>query len=75
MDTVKQSCQVLDRILRQSGVIDESALPYDNDLLMYRLTQRKFIQPTATYDSGERIFAITDKGIAELERHPSHAGN
>jgi hypothetical protein len=75
MDTVKQSCQVLDRILRQGGVIDESALPYDNDLLMYRLTQRKFIRPTATYDSGERIFAITDKGIAELERNPSHTGN
>ena len=75
MDTVKQSCQVLDRILRQGGMIDESALPYEDDLLMYRLTQRKFIQPTATYDSGERIFAITDKGMAELKRHNTRTGN
>jgi hypothetical protein len=56
-------------------MIDESALPYNNDLLMYRLTQRKFIQPMAEYDNGERIFAITDKGIAELKRHSCHTGN
>lgn len=72
MDAAAQTCKVLDRIVRDGGMIAESMLPQDNDLVMFRLKQQQFISPVGTFtDSGELIFGITDKGVAELERHKS----
>ena len=75
MDPIKKSSEVLDRIYRSGGVIEESMLPNHNDLVMFRLTNQEFIQPYASCQDGERIFAITDKGMAELQRHVRCTGH
>jgi hypothetical protein len=76
VDTIKQTCNVLDRIIRMGGVVPESVLPQGDTLTMYRLTNQSFIKPVGTFlDSGETIFSITDKGMAEWERHDSRSGH
>ena len=75
MDPIRQSSEILDRIYRSGGVIEESMLPYENDLIMFRLTNQEFIRPCGAFESGERIFALTDKGMEELQRHVRSTGH
>lgn len=69
MDPIRDSYHVLDRMIRLGGVVGESSLPYGDALVMFRLTNQDFIKPLSELDTGERIFEITEKGMAEAERH------
>ena len=75
MDPITSSCRVLERIHRQGGLIAEECLPNHDTLTMYRLTYQNFIKQVATYSDGSCIFAITDAGVAELERHNRRTGH
>ena len=75
MDHIEQTTAVLARIVRHGGAIEESSLPHQNVLVMHRLTQRDFIKEVVEYENSERVYAITDKGVAELERHYARPGH
>lgn len=75
MDLIKQTGDVLSRIARSGGIVAESSLPPD-DLIMFRLTNKEFIKTIGVYrGTGESVFQITDKGLAELEEHYRRTGN
>lgn len=76
MDHITQTCNVLNRMVRQGGIVPESALPQGDLLTMVRLTNQDFIKPCGTFlDTGELLFGITEKGVAEAERHDRSRGN
>ena len=52
--------------------IRESKLPYEDQLLMHRLTNRNFLKATDVLESGESLFEITEAGIKEAQRGRDH---
>lgn len=51
--------------------IQESKLPGEDHLVMYRLTS-KFLKATDVLETGENIFAITEAGLQEAGRGRSN---
>jgi hypothetical protein len=66
MDHIIESGAVLQRIMKQGGLVFESNLP-QNDLIMFRLMDKQFIKPMVDTDQG-CLFAITQQGVDEAER-------
>ena len=49
--------------------IREGKLPYEDQLVMHRLTQRGFLKITGVLgETGECLFEITKEGTAEAEK-------
>jgi len=52
--------------------IRESRLPNEDHLVMFRLTNRKFLKAMDSLETGEGIFAITEDGLKEASRELSN---
>lgn len=61
-----QSGNFLNKMMSSGGMVFESTLP-TSDLVMFRLTDKKFIKPIFDADEGF-VYAITEKGMEEAER-------
>jgi len=69
-----KAIQILERVrdFYPNG-IKESKLPYDDELVMHRLTNRKFLRTIdVILETGESIFEITAEGLKEAQKGRTH---
>ena len=62
----KRTIEILRSIQNRGGLIREGQLPHEDDLIMFRLTNKKFVKAVGVNaETGESLFCITKEGEKE----------
>lgn len=65
----KRTIEILRSIQSRGGLVREGQLPHQDNLIMFRLTNKKFVKAIGVNtETGEPLYCITKEGEQEASR-------